>query len=78
MLRMETTLNTPFNETQMYLLSLFGHNQTPFQLSRLKMALCQFYFNEVEKEVKKACKEKNLTVSKVNAFAAKNIHTSYK
>ncbi len=75
---MATQLNVPFNETQLYLLSLFEHNRTQTQLSKLKMAVSKFYFDEVEREVKRACKEKKLTAAKINAFAAKNHHTPYR
>ncbi len=75
---MATTLRTPFNETQMYLLSMFEHNRTKSQLDKLKMAMCEFYFKEVENEVKKACEEKHITVADTDAFAAKNLHTTYK
>ena len=75
---MATTLRTPFNDTQIYLLSMFEHNQTKKQLEKLKMAVCQFYFSEVENEVRKVCKAKKITVADTNAFAARNIHTPYK
>lgn len=38
----------------------------------------QTNFKEVENEVKKACEEKHITVADTDAFAAKNLHTTYK
>lgn len=75
---MATTLRTPFNETQLYLLNMFEHNRTKSQLDKLKMAMCEFYFKEVENEVKKACEEKHITEADTNAFAARNTHTPYR
>ncbi|MBQ1752894.1 MAG: hypothetical protein II109_05745 [Paludibacteraceae bacterium] len=75
---METTLRTPFNETQIMLLKLFANAQTEQEELELKNLLVDFYNRKMVRAAERVIKEKNLTNEKVEALSREHLRTPYK
>lgn len=75
---METTLRTPFNETQIMLLKLFANAQTEQEELELKNLLVDFYNRKMVRAAERVIKEKNLTNEKVESLSREHLRTPYK
>ncbi|MDF7819525.1 hypothetical protein P1X15_18040 [Runella sp. MFBS21] len=73
---MKTVENIPLNEIQISLLRMFSRPMTEEQTLKIKRALVRFLTEELDDEIEKVVKEKNITDQDFDKLRNQNQRTA--